>query len=162
MSVKEISEWVTVVGASVAAIAGVWNLLLQLRGKRDRFAVHLGSASPTIEQETTLHVVSHADHPVKLKDWGFIETDGRFRSFLMDWETGSLHNEEIISRGSSELERFGAYFETGYVRKDAPHGAYAISITQRRPYVCFAPAMPLHRQLWIRVRLWCQPQYLAW
>lgn len=162
MSVKEISEWVTLVGASVAAIAGVWNLLLQLRGKRDRFVVRLGSASPSIEQETMLHVVSHTDHPVKLKDWGFIEADGRFRSFLMDWETGSLQNEEITSRGSSELERFGAHFETGYVRKDAPLGAYAISITQRRPYVCFAPAMPLHKQLWIRGRLWFQPQYLAW
>lgn len=162
MSVKEIGEWVTVVGASVAAIAGVWNLRLQLRGRRDHFVVRLGSASPSIEQETMLHVVSHSDHPVKLTDWGFIEADGRFRSFLMDWETGWLQNEEIISRGTSKLERFGAHFETGFVRKDTPHGAYAISITQRRPCVCFAPAMPLRRRLWIMGRLWFQPQYLAW
>lgn len=162
MSVKQVTEWVTLIGVLVAAIAGVWNLLLQFRGKRDHFVVRLGSASPSIDRETMLHVVSYTDHPVKLTDWGFIEADGRFRSFRMDWETGGLETEQITSRGDSELEGFGAHFETGYVRKAAPLGAYAISITQRRPYVCFAPEMPLWRRLWIRGRLWLQPHYLAW
>ena len=107
-------------------------------------------------------VVSHTDHAIKLTDWGFIEPDGQFGSFHIYWETDQLHNEEITSRGSSELEKFGAHFETGYVRDSAPLGAYAISVTQRRPCVCFDPTMPRWRRLQIRLRLLFQPNYLAW
>lgn len=109
-----------------------------------------------------MHVVSHSDHPINLTDWGFIEADGRFNSFRMAWETGGLQNEQITSCGSSEIERFGAYFETGYVRNDTPLGAYAISITQHRPTLCFDSEMPYWRRLWIRLRLLFQPRYLAW
>ncbi len=162
MSLKEFTEWITVSGVLVAAITGVWNLYLQFRGKRDRFVVRLGGVAPSIEPETMLHVVSYADHPIKLTDWGFIEADGRFSSFRMDWETGDLHTEEITDRGSAELKQFGEHYETGYLRSKAPLGAYAISITQTRPRVCFAPAMPQWRRVWIRVRLWFQPEYLGW
>jgi len=162
ISPKEFTEWVTLGSAIVAAIAGVWNLLLQLRGKRDRFVVHLRGASPSIDPEEMLYVVSHSDHPVKLTDWGFIEASGQFSSFRLGWETGDLHSEEVTSRGSSELKQFGDHFETGYVRKNAPLGAYAISSTQRRPCVCFAPEVPSWRRLLIRGRLWFQPRYLAW
>lgn len=162
MSVKEVGDWVTLVGASVAAVTGVWNLSLRLRGKRDHFVVRLGSASPTIDQETMLRVVSHSDHPVKLTDCGFINADGRFASIRMHWEAGALHSDEITSRGSSELGHFGAHFETGHIRREPPLGAYAISITQRRPTLAFAPEMPFHRRLWIRGRLWLQPEYLGW
>ena len=162
MTGEELKVWVTAVAAFVAAVAGIWNLLLQIRGKRDRFVVRLGGASPSIDQETMLHVVSLADHPIKLTDWGFIEASGRFNSFHMDWQTGNLHNEEITSHGTSELKGFGAYFETGYRRKDAPLGAYAISATQTRPHICFAQTVPL----WTRLRIWgrlrIQPQYLGW
>lgn len=162
MNVKEIGDWVAVIGATVAAVASVWNLLLQLRGKHDSFAVRLGGSSPSINQETMLHVVSRSDHPIKLTDWGFIEANGRFTSFLMEWEVGGLQSEEIASRGSPELERFGSNFETGYTRRDNVYGAYAISVTQPRPSVCFAGAMPIWRRYWIRLRLWFQPNYLAW
>ncbi len=159
---KEISDWVTVVGAVVAAITGIWNLLLQFRGKRDRFAVGLGSLSPNIERETMLHVVSHSDHLIRLADWGFIEADGSFRSFLMDWEAGQLHNEDVLSRGSSELSGFGAHFESGYERREQPLGAYAVSNTQKRPRLYFSSDMPYWRRIWIRLRLWFPPHYLAW
>jgi hypothetical protein len=162
MNIKEIGDWVAVLGATVAAVASVWNLLLQLRGKRDSFAVRLGGSSPSISQETMLHVVSRSDHPIKLTDWGFVEADGRFTSFLMEWEVGGLQSEEITSRGSSELEKFGSVFEAGYIRRDNVYGAYAISVTQRRPSVCFTGAMPIWRRYWIRLRLWFQPNYLAW
>ena len=162
MNIKEYGDLVTAMGAIVAAFASVSNLCLQWRWKRDRFSVHLGGSSPSINQETMLHVVSHSEHAIELKDWGFIEADGRFTSFLMAWEAGALHSEEITSRGSSKLEKFGAHFETGYVRRDAVYGVYAISVTQRRPRVCFDSAMPLWRRCKTRLRLWIRPHYLAW
>jgi hypothetical protein len=159
---KEFTEWVTVFGAAIAAITGSWNLLLQFRGKRDHFVVRLGSVSPTIEQETMLHVISHSDHPIALTDWGFVEANGRFTSLRMEWEVGTLQSEEVSSRGASELSGFGASFETGHVRSTIPLGAYAMSVTQKRPCVCFASGMPPWRRVWIRLRLRLQPHYLAW
>ncbi len=63
MSIKEFTDYVTLAGAVVAAVAGVWNLIFQMRGKRDLFLVQLGSLSPAIEEETMLSVVSRSDHP---------------------------------------------------------------------------------------------------
>lgn len=162
MTLRDFAEWLAVVGAVIAAVTGIWNLLLQFRGKRDVFVVGLDSVSPTIGQESMLHVVSHSDHPIALSDWGFIEANGTFRSFRMDWETGDLHNEEITTRGSSELSGFGATFESGYICNTTLVGAYAKSVTQKRPRVCFASEMPYWRRVWIRLRLWLQPHYLAW
>lgn len=162
LHLKEIIDWVTVIGAGVAAITGIWNLLLQLQGKRDIFTVRLDSVSPSIGPETMMNVVSHSDHPIKITDYGFIEADGKFRSFHMDWEAGAIHSEEISSRGSSELAGFGEYFESGYVRKILPFGAYAISVTQKRPRLYFTAKMPYMRRVWIKLRLWFQPHYLAW
>lgn len=162
MGLEDFVKLVTAIGAVIAAITGVWNLFLQLRGKYDNFAVGLDSVSPTIEPETMMHVVSHSDHPIELTDWGFIEADGRFRSFLMDLEAGSLQGDEIYSRGSSKLEGFGAHFDTGYKRKTRSFGAYAISVMQKRPRLYFTSEMPYWRRIWIRFRLWFQPHYLAW
>jgi hypothetical protein len=153
---------VTAIGALIAAATGIWNLGLLLRGKRDCFIVGLGSVSPNIDREETMHVISRSEHSVKLVDWGFIEADGTFRSVPMDWEAGSLRNEEIRSGGSSNLASFGDHFETGYVRPDPPHGAFARSITQHRPRLCFDPSMPHYKRLRIRARLCFQPHYLAW
>lgn len=162
MSIKEFTDYVTLAGAVVAAVAGVWNLIFQMRGKRDLFLVQLGSLSPAVEEETMLSVVSRSDHPVRLTDWGFIEANGTFTSFLMKWEVGDLQSEEITSRGTAHLESFGQYFETGYVRRDRPLGAYAISATQRRPVITFDTGMPMWRRGWIRMRLLFQCSYLAW
>jgi hypothetical protein len=155
-------KWGTDVAAEIAAVTGICNLVLLLRGKRDCFIVRLGSASPNIDEEETMHVVSLSEHSVKLVDWGFIEADGTFRSVQMDWETGSLHNEEIRFDGSSNLAKRGDHFEIGYLRRDPPHGAFARSITQHRPRLYFSPLMPRYKRLRIRARLCFQPHYLAW
>lgn len=162
MSIKDLTDYVTLVGAVIAAAAGVWNLLLQMRGKRDRFLVRLGAMSPTIEEETMMSVVSRSDHPIRLIDWGFIEANGSFTSFLLEWEVGDLQSEEITSRGTARLESFGQHFETGYVRRERALGAYAISATQRRPVVTFDTGMPMWRRGWIHMRLLFQSSYLAW
>jgi hypothetical protein len=162
MSIKEFTDYVTLAGAVIAAGAGVWNLVIQMRGKRDQFFVRLGSLSPTIEEETMLSVVSRSDHPIRLTDWGFIEANGTFTSFIMEWEIGAFHGEEIVSRGSAAFESFGQHFETGYVRRDRPLGAYAVSATQRSPVITFDAKMPIWRRGWIRLRLLFQPSYLSW
>ena len=162
MSIKDLIEYVTLVGAVIAAAAGVWNLLLQMRGKRDRFLVRLGAMSPTIEEETMMSVVSLSDHPIRLIDWGFIEANGSFTSFILEWEVGGLQSEEITARGTTRLEDFGQHFETGYVRRESPLGAYAVSATQRRPVITFDTGMPMWRRGWIRMRLLFQCSYLTW
>jgi len=162
MSIKELTDYVTLAGAVVAALTSSVNLLLQMRGKHDRFLVRLGTTSPTIEQETMLSVVSQSDHPMRLTDWGFVEANGTFTSFIMEWEVGAFNGKEITSRGSAALESFGQHFETGYVRREEPSGAYAISATQQRPVITFNTTMPLWRRFFIRLRLVFQPTYLAW
>jgi hypothetical protein len=100
MSIKDLTDYVTLVGALIAAAAGVWNLLLQMRGKRDRFLVRLGAMSPTIEEEPMLSAVSRSDQPIRLMDWGFIEANGSITSFLIEWEVGDLQSVQITSRGT--------------------------------------------------------------
>lgn len=151
----------TVIGALIAAFTSSWNLMLQLRGKRDNFVVRLGSVSPSTAQETMMNVVCYSDHPITLTDWGFIEADGTFSSFLESWETGTIQSHEIITHGVLELSGFGKTYETGYVRRKLPFGAYAISATQKTPCLCFNSDMPFRRRVWIRLRLWFQPHYLA-
>lgn len=162
MSTKEFADYVTLLGALVAAGAGVWNLILQMRGKRDLFFVRLGYLSPVIEEETMMSVVSRSDHPIRLTDWGFIEADGVFTSLIMESETGGIHSEEIEARGTSRLEGFGQHFEAGYVRRERPLGAYAISATQRSPVIAFSAKMPMWWRVLIRCRLLFQPIYLSW
>jgi hypothetical protein len=161
MDAEAIKGWVTVVGAVVAAATGVWTLLRQIRGKNDEFVVGLHTVSPSIRQETMLHVISHSDHPIKLTDWGFIEADGRFSSIPMDWEVDPSLGEDLAAVGSSELASRGAVFETGYTRRDDAFGVFAKSVTQKRPRICFAREMPYRRRILIRLRLLLRPNYLA-
>jgi hypothetical protein len=154
-------EWVTAVSAMIAAVTGIWSVWWQTRGKHDRFSVGLGSVTPAIEQETILHVVNVSNHAISLKDWGFIEPSGQFDSLPLAYEAGSLQNEEITSRGSPTLVERNATFETGYIRTHNPIGAYAISVTQSRPRLCFYSDTPHWRRLRVRLRLLSRSNYLA-
>ena len=152
----------TLAGSAIAAVAGIWNLRLQMRGKRDRFLVRLGTVSPSIEEETTLSIVSLSDHQIQLTDWGFVESNSTFTSIPLELDAGYIVSGEILSRGSTTLENFGRQFVAGYVRRDKPLGAFAISSTQHRPVITFDKAMPLLRRIWIRLRLLFQSSYLGW
>lgn len=162
MNIKETTDYATLAGALIAAVAAVWNLILQVRGKRDRFIVRLGSMSPTIEPEMMLTVVSCCDHPVRLTDWGFIEADATFTSIVMLWETGELEDDETRSSGSYHLESYGQHFEVGCIREKSPLGVFGMSATQRTPVISFNATAPMWLRLFIRVRILVQPTYLAW
>jgi hypothetical protein len=162
MEIESVGKWATAAGAVIGAIAGVWNLLLQMRGKRDRFRVGMGTVEPTIEEETMMNVVSLSDHPIKIADCGFILPSGRFQSFRLAWETGDLTLDEFHSRGSRELAERGAFYEGGYVLRDRVVGAFAMSVTQRRPRLCFSSTTPYWRRVWIRLlTAWRGERYLA-
>lgn len=151
--VDELEQWVTAVSAVIAAGTGIWSVWWQTRGKLDRFLVGLDSVSPTIEQETVLHVVNVSDHAIALKDWGFIEPDGRLNSIPLAHETMDLLSDEVAARGSSVLVNRNDIFEMGYVRRKRPIGAYAISVTQSRPRLMFDSSVPYVRRIWLRLRL---------
>jgi hypothetical protein len=162
MEIEGIGKWVTVGGAVVAAVTGVCNLLLQLRGKRDRFRVGMGSVEPMIEEETIMHVVSLSDHPINIVDRGFILPDETFQSFRLAWEAGEFQGDELRTRSSGELTERGAYCESGYIRKGPALGAFARSVTQRSPRIYFCYDTPYWRRLRIRVQvLWRGSRYLA-
>ncbi len=162
MNIQDLTQYATFVVAVIAAVTGIWNLALQMRGKRDRLLVRLGTLSPSIEKETTLSVVSLSDHQIQLTDWGFVESNGAFTSIPLELDVGYIVSGEIMSRGSTILENFGRQFVAGYVRRDKPLGAYAISSAQHRPVIAFDKAMPPLRRIWIRLRLLFQPSYLGW
>jgi hypothetical protein len=161
MDIELAGRWVTLSGAVIAAVTGVCNLYLQMRGKQDDFVVGMGAATPTIEQETVLHVISCSDHQITLKDWGFIDSTGHLQSFRFDYEAGELNSEEIMSRGSSCLKERSDVFETGYISRKTILGAYAISMTQRRLRICFQDGATLWWRLWIWLRMaWLADRYL--
>ncbi len=162
MDIKEINEWVTVVGAVIAAISGCWSLLLQLRGKRDSYTVRLGTVSPSINQETSLHVVSLSDHPILLNDWGFIEASGLFSSIPLDEDTRDLQPEDVVCHGSSRLQARGETFEAGYIRSRTPIGAYAKSATHTRPRIGFFADTPYRLRLAVWFRLRISPNHFLW
>lgn len=161
MSWEEVGKLITVIGAVIAAATGIWNFWWQIRGKNDRFAVRMGGLSPSIEQETMMHVVSLSDHPIKLKDWGFIESDGSFQSARMAWETDQLHSEETTHRGSPDFAKRSDFYEWRYICQNPPLGAFAVSVTQQRPSICFNSNAPYWRRLWIWLQLlWIGSRYL--
>ncbi|MBN3966192.1 hypothetical protein IMW75_13010 [Pseudomonas gregormendelii] len=153
MDVESLTKLITLVGAVIAACTGVWSLWLQMRGKRDRFAVRPGTVRPEIIRETMMHVVSHSDHPIQLADYGFIDPDFKFSSIPLERELSDFHDSHLYQRGESVLEKRSDYFEIGYIRRDTPIGAFAKSVTQSRPTIGFAWDTPVWKKLWVRTLL---------
>ncbi|KXO83799.1 hypothetical protein AYK87_06525 [Stutzerimonas stutzeri] len=101
MDVDFWTKWATHAVAVVAAISGVWSLLIQLRGKRDSFKVGMGTISPEVLPEVVMHVVSVSEHPIKISDYGFIELNGQLTSIPMEAELSSYISHEGLFKGRS-------------------------------------------------------------
>lgn len=163
MSFDELKGWATAIGAVIAAIAASWNLILQFKGKQDRFKVMLGSLIPNDCRKGMISVVSLSDHQINLADWGYIDHLGNFHSIRM-YDLEQIEDDpDTYRRGSSELTSFGDYFETTHDSQSLPAGAYAISVTQNRPQLYFTSGgLPHWRRLIIRAKLIFQPNYFMW
>jgi hypothetical protein len=162
MDLKEIQDWTTLIGAVVAAVAAIWNLLLQMRGKKDNFRVGLDTVMPSCDPLTMMHVISFSDHPIKLADWGFIDANGRFESIPMTVQVSFGEDLQIVGHGEATLASRGDAFERGYERQVRPVGAFARSIMQRRPRLHFRSDTPYMLRLRIRLRLLLRPNYFLW
>lgn len=152
MDVETWTGWATLAGAVIAAISGVWSLLIQLRGKRDGFIVRLGSSRPEMLQETMLHVVSLSDHPVQIADYGFIDANHRLSSFSLELEE-FCEETQVVGRGELLLEGYSSIFERGYLRRTPSIGAFARSATQSRPRLSFRHDVSMWKRLVVRVKV---------
>jgi hypothetical protein len=166
MEITKFSEWVTLIGAVVAAVAGIWNLTLSLRGKTDEFRVGLGSATPEATPEMMLHVISLSDHPITIADYGFIEDKSEtnkeevFFSFRMAFDLDpSLGMENVTYRGTVHLKKRGDPFEAGMMFSPKVIGAFARTMTQKRPKLTFDPNVSWWRSLKLRYRVWRRGMY---
>lgn len=162
MDVDFWTKLATLAGAVIAAVSGVWSLLIQLRGKRDSFKVGMDTISPEATPFTFLHVVSRSDHPIKISDYGFIEENGRLYSIPMEADLGEYIAHEGAFRGSSFLEKRGDAFEVGYDRTRPVIGCFAMTNLESRPTLAFRRVTPLWMRVWVRVKVWCKGDgYLA-
>lgn len=162
MDADSITKWLTVIGAIVGSVSGIWSLYLQLRGKRDTFLVQLGSLQPDTLPLTFMHVVSLSEHPIKIIDYGYIERNGRLVSIPWEAELDVHARMSVMTVGSPNLESWGASFEAGYNRGGHLIGAFARSPTQLKPRLQFTPASHLHQRVWTRLRVfWKGAYYLS-
>lgn len=153
MDVDFWTKWATLGGAVIAAVSGVWSLLIQLRGKRDSFKVGMGTISPEVIEEVVMHVVSISDHPIKISDYGFIELNGQLTSIPMEAELTSYIAHEGLFRGSTTLVKRGDSMEVGYCRRRAVIGCFALTNLQSRPNIAFGYDTPTWKQLWVRLKV---------
>lgn len=154
MDVDFWTKWATLAVAVVAAISGVWSLLIQLRGKRDSFKVGMGTISPEVLPEVVMHVVSISEHPIKISDYGFIELNGQLTSIPMEAELTSYISHEGLFRGATLLEKRGDAMEVGYCRRRAVIGCFALTNLQSRPKLAFSYDTPIWKRIKVRLQIW--------
>lgn len=161
MDVDFWTKLATLAGAVIAAVSGVWSLLIQLRGKRDSFLLGMGTISPEAIRETCMHVVSISEHSIKISDYGFIELNGQLTSIPMESELTSYIAHEGLFRGSTTLEKRGDSMEVGYCRNRPAIGCFALTNVQTRPKVAFGYDTPRWKRLYVRLKvLWKGEAYL--
>lgn len=111
------------------------------------------------DPETSFHVVSKSDHPIKLKDYGFIEEGGILESIPFALDVGALMKEGLYEYGSSNLKSRNDVWQTGYIRKKPVLGAYALSVTETRPTICFNYEVKWWTKLWVRIKIYKTGEY---
>jgi hypothetical protein len=147
-------------------VTGVVSLFLQFRGKRDAFSVGLGPVTPYAGTEKFMHVVSLSDHPIEIVDYGFIEEkEGRPREEFWSFPDATEHDPALMTdgivliRGSRILEARNSSFEAGMDYGPKILGAFARSITQEKPRLCFRQDVGLWARLRIRLRVFRKGPY---
>ncbi|WP_229007333.1 hypothetical protein [Methylophilus sp. Leaf408] len=127
-------ELVTLVGAVIAAIAGILNLWKTFVDQTDRIYVKTGLFRPIATPATSLYVVNTAKHPVTLSDYGFVLEDGKL--FSIPWYD---ENEAVFDGVDNHAFYLGNstipprdMFAVGISFNEKIIGSFAVTTTQSR------------------------------
>lgn len=125
-------QWITMIGAVIAAVVGFTNLWLSYFDRRDAIRVRYGTHTPIATQAAALYVVNTGKHSVDISDFGFIEADGKL--FSIPWRTQysdmyDAHDPDHFQIGTTNIDPHDL-FCTGITFKPEVIGVYAITTTQ--------------------------------
>lgn len=147
------TEFVTMAGALVAAAVGSFNLWWQLRDRRDSFIIKWGRLE---EDDDPLghcfYVVNTGKHQIMIRDYGFIYANDH-RSSLpaaarrYGEEGGEDHPYQLLPDYLQPREPKQTGGQLGVI--DA---VYAVSVTQRRMRLAYAPRTNFKRRMQLLAR----------
>ena len=136
LELEDFKGMATMIGAVVAGLTGLFNIYLQVRGKRDRFSLSPYSYGEADGPAEYMHVVNLSDHTIRIADWGWIDADMKLASGPSEMLSPDFYQSQQRIMGSTDLENRSDIFEVRYVRKE-PIGAFARSATQATPKLAF-------------------------
>lgn len=130
-------EWITLVGAVIAAIAALYNIWLTYSNSRDSILVKAGTHTAIATPATGLYVVNTGKHPVYVSDFGFVQPNGKLFSIPWYHETEGLQEGEDYHEynvGTTSIEPHDL-FSIGISYQPEIIGVYAITSTQSLPRI---------------------------
>lgn len=160
MPINLLESSLGVTAALIAAVTGIVNLFLLLKGKTDRFIVRYWSVFPRIEEGHQFSIISVSDHPIHIVDFGYILEDLTMCSVGIEQELGTLRGDDVSISGTRQLENHGQVFDVGVLIATKPLAVYGWSATQQRPKLAFNKNIGLFKRLWVRTRLFMNPYSL--
>lgn len=138
MTELSLPQWITMVGAAVAAIAGCWNLWLSFIKNSDQIEVRCSGYSPIATPATEMYVVNSGEHTVQISDYGFINSNGSLFSIPWYHETADAYMDgedpHGYRQGSTNIAPH-ELFAIGMTYNDEVIGAYARTVRHRIPRV---------------------------
>lgn len=147
---------VPVASAVGAAVGGVISFVVNWWWKvhelTDKIQVHFGGSSYDETPGYGLYVVSRRKHPMELRDYGFVLSNGRLLSAPVLWGQGEggEHDASTPTRMLPEVNsRFEISIDLGFSNVI---GAYARTTTQHRPTIAFSRWFKVGLMTKLRIR----------
>jgi len=159
MELGILENGVGIAAALIAAVTGVVNLGLLLKGKTDKFVVRYWSVFPTMDEGHQFSIISTSDHPVHIVDYGYILEGPSMHSVSIEQQLGTFRPEDVRVQGDRQLERHGDVLDIDLHLAPKPLATYAQSATQRGFKLAFKPKVPFWRRLYIRGMILLNPYH---
>lgn len=159
MELGILENGVGIAAAVIAALTGIVNLVLLLKGRTDKFVVRYWSVFPVIDEGHQFSVISTSDHPVHIVDYGYILEDMTMCSVEIELQVGSFNPDDVDIYGNHKLEHHGQVLDIHMRLAQKPIATYAQSATQRRFKVAFKRGTPLWKRLYIRFMMLFNPYH---
>lgn len=154
-------EWITLIGAVIAALAASYNIWLTYSNGRDSILVKCGFHMPTSSPATALHVVNTGKHTVKLYDYGFIEESGLLFSIPFDigMDPWSHEADDYKYRyGTMTIQPHDLFCE-GITFNPEIVGVYAMTVSQAIPRVKMIRSRLRPTVLWAYLKAKFRPRH---